>query len=93
MKIPKEIEIFAEKVKVIKTDSLKRSNTLGEAHARYNEIILDETQQPDMMESTFFHELVHIILGRIGEEELNDNEKFVNVFSGVLHQALKDCLK
>ena len=35
----------------------------------------------------FCHELVHAILANMGEDELNSNEKFVDVFGSLLHQA------
>jgi len=44
------------------------------------------TQEDD--EQTFLHELTHHILHAMGETKLNDNEKFVDMFAGFLHQAL-----
>ncbi len=45
--------------------------------------------RPDSgIEETFIHELVHHILYQAGYSDLCDNEKFVTVFSGLLHQAL-----
>lgn len=38
-------------------------------------------------QQTFCHELVHCILNRMGEHDLNDNEKFVEVFGSLLHQV------
>jgi hypothetical protein len=35
----------------------------------------------------FCHELVHAILHCMAENDLNDNEKFVDVFGSLLHQA------
>ena len=35
----------------------------------------------------FCHELVHAILHSMGEIKLNENEKFVDVFGSLLHQA------
>ena len=32
-------------------------------------------------------ELVHAILHNMGEDDLNDNEKFVDVFGSLLHQV------
>lgn len=40
-------------------------------------------------EHTFYHELVHTILEAMGEKELNDNEKFVDTFGGLLHQFMR----
>ena len=38
---------------------------------------------------TFFHELTHAVLDAIGEDELNENEQFIDAFSNVFYQALK----
>lgn len=39
----------------------------------------DVTITEEMVIETFFHEVVHIILDASGEEELSENEKFVNI--------------
>jgi hypothetical protein len=39
-------------------------------------------------EHVFLHELTHHILNEMSERELCGNEKFVESFSGLLHQAL-----
>jgi hypothetical protein len=41
-----------------------------------------------IMEHTFCHELCHAILSHMGEDKLTRNEKFVDVFGGLLHQAM-----
>lgn len=40
------------------------------------------------MKQSFIHELTHAILFQMGEDKLNDNEKFVNVFSSFLTEAI-----
>jgi predicted SprT family Zn-dependent metalloprotease len=40
------------------------------------------------VEHTFLHELTHILLYHTEQSQLTDNEKFVDVLSGLLHQAL-----
>lgn len=42
-----------------------------------------------MMEHAFFHELIHCILFALGQNELSEDEAFVDTFAGLLHQALK----
>jgi Zn-dependent peptidase ImmA (M78 family) len=42
-------------------------------------------------QQTFCHELVHCILDKMGETDLNDNEQFVDVFGSLLHQAWTTC--
>jgi predicted SprT family Zn-dependent metalloprotease len=43
----------------------------------------------DLVDATFFHEMTHAILYAMGREDLNQDENFVDVFSGLFHQALK----
>ncbi len=50
--------------------------------------VRDEKCTENQMTLTFLHELTHAILYHLGEKELNDNERFVESFSGLLHQAL-----
>lgn len=40
------------------------------------------------IEHTFFHELVHAIYELMGENEMCSNESHVDMFAGLLHQAL-----
>lgn len=39
--------------------------------------------------NTFYHELTHSILKTMGEDELNENEKFVCCFSSFLTEAME----
>jgi len=41
-----------------------------------------------LVEQSYLHEVTHMILYHMGEKELNDNEKFVDLFAGLLHQVL-----
>ena len=41
-----------------------------------------------MLEATYLHELVHAVLSCMGDTELYANEPFIDMFSGLLHQAL-----
>lgn len=40
------------------------------------------------MRATFWHELTHAILDRMGRNDLNENEGFVNTFSAFLSGAI-----
>jgi hypothetical protein len=42
-----------------------------------------------MMTDTFWHELVHAILNDMGEDLLNNNEKFVTGFANRLTKAIQ----
>ena len=43
----------------------------------------------EKLQSVYMHELVHAILHTIGEDELYTNEKFIDMFSQTLCQALR----
>jgi Zn-dependent peptidase ImmA (M78 family) len=43
----------------------------------------------EMMEETFYHELVHAILDETENATLSNNEKFVGRLSKALYQAIK----
>ena len=95
MKIPKQFELLGHTIKVKLTkDLVYTSDNVGEARMRDSDILLQDNapghpRQPFQLEHEFCHELVHHILGRMNEEELNKNEAFVDLFGGLLHQALK----
>lgn len=98
IKIPKEFELFGRTVKVEwDNDVLNDKELYGQANYRKNVIAITNTccidgkmkkLPQDNVNETYFHELVHFILNSM-KHELNDDEKFVNDFSGLLHQALK----
>jgi hypothetical protein len=54
-----------------------------------NRIEIRRDLSKDLTGQVFCHELTHSILGIMGENELNNNEKFVDLFGTFLHQALK----
>jgi hypothetical protein len=67
---------------------------LGRSYAMLGKIKLALKYQgfdipADQLEQTFYHELVHVILTELGEERLNSNETFVQSFSLLLHQFIK----
>ena len=49
----------------------------------------DHVQSPTSKVNTFYHELTHSILGTMGENELDENEKFVCCFSSLLADAME----
>ena len=92
MDIPKRFKLMGRTVEVKYIDSLHQvTENMGEAHYRNNEIHLQSSTKgmhrpQSCLEQTFFHELVHFILFCMGED--NTEEKFVDTFSGLLHQAI-----
>ena len=49
-------------------------------------------QSTESKKLTFYHEVVHCILGTMGENELNHNEKFVCAFSSFLNEAMRNAV-
>lgn len=43
----------------------------------------------DAIAQTFWHEIVHAILKAMNEDELFENEKFVDIFAGMIYQVIK----
>ena len=79
----------------IKVEKKKNFMSLTDNHGlsdfQKNVITLQDVTKSyslEQMEHTFYHELVHFILNAMNEHELNTNEKFVDLFGGLLHQAL-----
>ena len=51
--------------------------------------ICDEPKARSTVEHTFFHELAHHVLWSMGRDDLSDDEPFVDMVGGLLHQAFK----
>jgi hypothetical protein len=49
----------------------------------------DSKLEPDVVGTTFYHELTHAILESMHEMDLTHNEKFIEVFGGLLYQFIK----
>lgn len=92
--IPKALWLNAQRIVVeFKNDLMRVEDNYG--HAAYREMAIRiqpsapafERQQSDI-ERTYIHEMVHWILHAMGESDLQSNEKFVDTFARLLHQAL-----
>jgi hypothetical protein len=93
MKIPKKFKLHGFDIDVEFSDTLRnKTDRDGESRYRENKIILhsnkDGVYTNQMREQVFLHELVHHILYHMYEDDQKD-EKFVECFSFLLHQALE----
>ena len=94
MKIPKSFDVLGHRINVLLTPHLRvTEGNLGEADYVRNIISLQNSTSEfqmsrDTIEHTYLHEMVHFILYYMGNE-LYEDEQFVDMFSGLLHQALK----
>jgi hypothetical protein len=91
MIIPKAIELAGLRVTTeIQDDLHAKRGILGEAQYTNLKILLDGTVlHPILHEQNYIHELVHFILYVMSEDELRNNEKFVETFAFLLHQAIR----
>jgi predicted SprT family Zn-dependent metalloprotease len=94
MDIPRRLKLLGRTITVEYDPMLDgRDGMVGEARYTSDSIALqpntDTFRRPQThLEQVFLHELVHYILNEMNEYDLRDNEKFVDVFAGLLHQAL-----
>ena len=94
MVIPVSFWLYGQKITVEMVDHLiEDADNIGESVYRKNLIKLQcnnaGIERPQtQIESTFCHELVHYILFMMEEDDLRKNEKFVDNFGRLLHQAL-----
>lgn len=94
MRIPKRFNLHGQTITVRYADDLiHKEDRVGGAYYRDSIIKLQADSQStprsrEQIEQNFCHELTHFILDQMGEPRLRSNEKFVDLFANLLHQAL-----
>lgn len=90
MKIPTKFQLAGQVIDVEAVSGLVTSTMhLGECCYQNNLIKLHVGDIPRThLEQNFCHELVHYILYMMGEDEVNNSEKFVDGFAHYLHQFM-----
>ena len=93
MTIPKKFKIFASTIN-IGFDNVRLSNigVLGDCSFTDGKINICNEYKGEAVTDccaidTFYHEKIHIILDAMGEHELSQNEKFVEIFARLLRQS------
>ena len=95
MKIPKSVEIISQKINVTHRPNLiTTSEAIGKAIFAENKIYIQQDTNTfkiskDAQEHAYYHELSHFILYYMGEMELCNNEKFVDLLGNILLQIDK----
>jgi len=95
IKIPKRFKLFGQTIKVVFDNKVgELDEAKGLAEYRKSQITIqpasnDNCITDEMIEETFFHELIHWILYKLDEDKLRSNEKFVSEVSQLLHQAFQ----
>ena len=92
MKIPKKFSLMGKDIRVLYSNLLVADHGIEGAQKDNRIIIQRDSSQLNLgrqeIEHTFCHEMVHSILQAMNEDEMRKNEKFVDVFSALLHQAI-----
>ena len=92
MGIPKTFRLGGVEWKTAPNDLIAQGSWMGRCNQRsklieYRTKVDSESKEkisPSSILNTFYHELVHAILGTMAEWELNDNEKFIQGFANLL---------
>lgn len=94
MIFPNSFEIFGQTFTVVlKKNLIKKHGALGRCNSEKGWIQIQDPEYTDVsrevLEQTFFHELMHAILDSIGQEELSANENLVDLMGSCMYQAIK----
>ncbi len=73
----------------VTTASLDDQDAYGLWQPSLDRITIDKDATPDMRVHAFLHEFTHAALEACGRYDLSKNERFVDAFSGLVHQMLK----
>lgn len=96
MKIPSKIQVGGTWYDIVRPDRIE-GKLMGTTNYATTFISLAkyvdcDTVSEESRDSTFFHELVHCILGEMGHE-LNNNEEFVQTVSTFVNQITKQMIE
>lgn len=95
MKIPRQFTLGALPFDVqIVDDLVETTECVGQTCVQAGRMVIqaitpETPMTPEGQCHVFLHELVHAILGVMNEHRLNRNERFVDMFALLLHQALE----
>lgn len=95
IKIPDKIELLGSIIKTVYDQQiLEEFKMVAQYNTNFNEIRLkkrheDRVIPEDCLFVNYIHELIHAMLEKLGYNDLNDDEKFVESFSNLLVQVLK----
>jgi len=95
MKIPDKIKLLGSVIKTVYDQQiLEEFKQVAQHNSVFNEIRLkkrheDRNLDNDCLFENYIHELVHAMLDKLKYNKLNSDEQFVEQFSGLLVQVLK----
>ena len=88
--IPKKFQQFGSEISVEYCSTLHEDGCLGRTILDENKIRINNKDIPrDLIEHTYYHELVHVMLEMLGMEKISKDEAKVDSIAGLLHQHEK----
>lgn len=89
MKIPRRFTLLGTEftVTIVPAEKWDESDAVAYCIPETATVKIKRNQQ-QMMEHAYLHELMHLIVHAIGNEELYKDEAFIDMVSGLIHQAL-----
>lgn len=93
--LPKKVQVGDKWYSVDVVESMRNKAYMGEVNYPEQTITLGRRTHHGVpfklsaLHETFWHELVHVILHSMGEDKLNNNERFVEEFSHRLAKAIQ----
>ena len=93
LNIPTKVEIAGIVIKTIlmtEEDNWDEKNCIGKADYQNQAIIIDVTRikETETLEQIYYHELLHWLFHIMGEEELQRNEKVIDLLAHFLYQSI-----
>ena len=97
MEIPGKIRIGGQDIDVCIVERIE-GDKLGQICVAEGKMLIADNfstskQSESSKVNTFIHEVVHGILGTMGENEMSENEKLVSTFSSFLVDVIEEILK
>ena len=87
--VPDKFSLFGQDWRVLRVGDMEdRDKALGLMDVHEKRISLQSGLPDDIVGQVYLHELTHAVLSLMSEDELNDDEKFVDTFASLFHQAL-----
>ena len=87
--LPDSIKLMGREVQIEYIDK-EYMSSMGMYIEKKNLIQIDNSMHQAIQERTLIHEVVHAILIDLGEQELNNNEGFVERLANMVHLFIKD---
>ena len=95
MKIPDKIQLFGNEIKTVyKQELLDELGLLGQTNTGFNEIRLKKIHETrvigeDSLFENYIHEILHVAIHKLGYNEISEDETFIEGFSHLLIQIIK----